>query len=165
MHCVFHGIRLLRLIECDLSRDRSYSNSVKQYKSFICICLWLKKREPAKDPFFFVLKSLMTLMTNDTHDTPRVLKGRYTFVSVLDDLHRRLVVEIFARLRLLSLSAWQLWCKANAVWQARLANAEPQFTIALIFSLSVQNYNIPPTHFIPIHLNSSQFIHFNPNSS
>ena len=74
MHCVFHGIRLLRLIECDLSRDRSYSNSVKQYKSFICICLWLKKREPAKDPFFFVLKSLMTLMTNDTHDTPEFSK-------------------------------------------------------------------------------------------
>ena len=27
----------------------------------------------------------------------------------------------------------------------------------------LQNYYIPTTHFIPIHLNSSQFIHFNPN--
>ena len=48
---VFHGIRLLRLInESYLSRDKYCSNSMRNTNHFLQ-CEWLKKREPEKVPF------------------------------------------------------------------------------------------------------------------
>ena len=52
LQCVFHGIRLLRLInESYLSRDKYYSNSMRNTKHFICNANGSKKGSLRRFPF------------------------------------------------------------------------------------------------------------------
>ena len=55
---VFHGIRLLRLIkEFYLSRDKYFSNSMRNTKHFICNANGLKKGSLRRFPFSCIFKA------------------------------------------------------------------------------------------------------------